>query len=336
MRNKIIIGLLSIIGLGGSTYYFGPKPVFEPINFETAANENGLEKLDSIIAAGESKITDLKPGNEANIVWYDGIKQTEYSVVYLHGFSASHMEGNPVNVDFAKRYGCNIYLPRFAEHGRADTNAFQNLTPENYFESAQQALEIGKKIGKKVILMSCSTGGTFSIMMAEDPAIVAHIMFSPNIDIKDPASTLVTEQWGPQILGMVLGSDYNHIQYSPEAQKYWYAVYHKTGVVTIKRIIKDFMNDENFKKVKQPLFVGYYYKNENENDDVVSVKRINDFYNKASTPQNQKVKVEYPDIPRHVICSSIMTEKTELVNKDIYKFAETVLNLKPVEKAIDQ
>jgi esterase/lipase len=329
MKNKIMKGALLLTGLAVGTYALGPKPQHKPIDFTTAPVNNELNSLDSIIAVNESIVKDIKPGNEAQIVWYGEKVQTEYSVVYLHGFSASHMEGNPINVDFAKRYGCNIYLPRFVEHGRVDTNAFQNLTPENYFESAQQALEIGKKIGKKVILMSCSTGGTFSIMLAKDPAIAGHIMFSPNIDLKDPASVLITEQWGPQILSMVLGSDYNRIMYTPEAQKYWNAVYHNNGIVTTKRLIKDYMNNDEFAKVTQPIFLGYYYKNEEQNDDVVSVPRMRDFYNAASTPTEQKMKKEYPVIPRHVICSSIMTDKTDLVKKDVYSFAENILKLKP-------
>jgi hypothetical protein len=77
--------------------------------------------------------------------------------------------------------------------------------------------------------------------------------------------------------------------------------------------------------------MGYYYKNEKENDDVVSVKRMLDFYNTVSTPITKKMKVSYPDIPRHVICSSVMTDKTSIIEKDIYRFAENILKLRPIQ-----
>ena len=32
------------------------------------------------------------------------------SVVYLHGFSASQEEGDPVHYDFAQKFGCNLFL----------------------------------------------------------------------------------------------------------------------------------------------------------------------------------------------------------------------------------
>src|SRR5690606_2388877 len=61
----------------------------------------------------------LKPDNEARIIWADDStkSRTPYALVYLHGFSASQEEGDPVHTRFAKTFGCNLYLPRLAEHG---------------------------------------------------------------------------------------------------------------------------------------------------------------------------------------------------------------------------
>ena len=46
-----------------------------------------------------------------------------------------------------------------AEHGIDTVDALINLTADEYWESAKQALAIGKQLGKKVILMGTSTGG---------------------------------------------------------------------------------------------------------------------------------------------------------------------------------
>ncbi len=329
---KVAILVLILLAALATLYFAGPKPKFKPVDFQTSIIPEDLSHMDSLVKAGESLVKDLKPNNEARIVWANDSKEkTPISVVYLHGFSASQMEGNPVHVDFAKRYGCNLYLPRLAEHGRLDTNAFKDLTPEALFESAQQALEIGKKIGNKVILMSCSTGSTLSIMLAKDnPDIMAYIMFSPNIDIKDPLSYLITEQWGSEITSLVKGSDYNHIDYTPEAQKYWDAIYHFNGVIVTKRLIKDYMNPANFANVKAPLYMAYYYKNEEEQDDVVSVPRMLEFYEQVGTPANMRRKVAYDDIGRHVICSDVMTDKIPKVEADVFKFAEEVLGMTEV------
>src|ERR1043166_5667676 len=97
----------------------------------------------------------LKPDNEARIIWAnDSSRQkTDYAIVYLHGFSASQKEGDPVHKNIAKEFGCNLYLSRLAEHGIDTADQLVNLTADNYWESAKQALAIGKQLGNKIILM---------------------------------------------------------------------------------------------------------------------------------------------------------------------------------------
>jgi alpha-beta hydrolase superfamily lysophospholipase len=49
---------------------------------------------------------------------------------------------------------------------------------------------IAKKLGKKVIIMSTSTGGTLSLQLAAAfPEIAGLVMYSPNIEINNAALT---------------------------------------------------------------------------------------------------------------------------------------------------
>ncbi|MFZ8461094.1 alpha/beta hydrolase, partial [Staphylococcus aureus] len=83
----------------------------------------------------------IKENNEARIVWAnDTLKQkTNYAIVYLHGFSASQEEGNPVHRNIAKQFGCNLYLARLAEHGIDTVDALFNYTADRLWESAKEA-----------------------------------------------------------------------------------------------------------------------------------------------------------------------------------------------------
>lgn len=313
-------------------YFVGPKVIFDAIDPKSPPIEVPLNELDEWIAAKESTVSDLKPNNEAKIIWADSIsKRTKFAIVYLHGFSASWMEGDPVNQNFARRYGCNLYLSRLEDHGRRDSNSFETLTPDNFYESAQQALNIGKILGDSIILMSCSTGSTLSIMLAQQyPEIHSFIMLSPNIDIKDPMSALTIGPWGSQLTSLVLGSDYNHITYTEEAKKYWNPVYHKNGIFTTKKIIVDHMEQENFSKITQPLFMAYYYRDEDHQDDVVSVPRMLDFFDQIGTPLSKKRKYVSTKADSHVIASGIQSKDWAGVQQACYDFAEQVLHLSPV------
>src|SRR5688572_22214360 len=91
-------------------YFVGPTPdkLMLDKNLPVVPKESAA--LENYITQNESKHK-IKPDNEARIVWLDSTKnKTEFAVVYLHGFSASYMEGEPVHRQFAKQFGCNMFL----------------------------------------------------------------------------------------------------------------------------------------------------------------------------------------------------------------------------------
>lgn len=59
-----------------------------------------------------------------------------------------------------------------------------------------------------------------------------------------------------------------------EQAKYWLQGYHTNGLLTLQQLIDAIVKPETFKEIKMPVFVGYYYKNEKEQDPVVSVDAI--------------------------------------------------------------
>ena len=149
-----------------------------------------VKNIENIVNAKESNTKNIKPNNQARIIWSENYKekQSPIAFVYLHGFGASSREGEPIMSKLSKRYNANVYMSRLKEHGIKRADSFKDLTPENYLETAKEALSIGKLIGEKVILVSTSTGGSLSLKLAsEDSSIAGLIMYSPFIDLINPA-----------------------------------------------------------------------------------------------------------------------------------------------------
>lgn len=312
--------------------FAGPRPGYPGFNGKLPKLKMKLSELDEFLRNKEAGVQKLKPGNESRIIWADSVRKTPYSIVYLHGWSACSHEGDPVHREFAERYGCNLYLPRLAGHGLDDKESFADLTPGDLVESAKEALAIGRLIGEKVILMSCSTGGTLSIYLAaENPeAVHAQLLFSPNIDIYAGASELLTLPWGKQIAEAMNGRYFSFTPKDEKAYAYWTTTYRTQGLVTLKSLIETTMTNETWSKVRQPLFMGYYYKNEEEQDKTVSVEEMHRFYAAVSTPEHLKREVAFPDAGHHVVVSGINSNDLASVRKESYRFAEEVLGLKPV------
>ncbi len=226
---KVTAWLLALVLL----YAIGPAPDSPTYSTQLPAVPADPEALEGYIKYQEQQHI-LKPDNEARIVWSDSShKKTEYAVVYLHGFSASQKEGDPVHTSFARQFGSNLFLSRLSDHGIDTTDALYNFTAEGVWESAKQALMIGEQLGKKVILMGTSTGSTLALMLAAQypDRVHALINLSPNIAINDPAAFLLNGPWGLQIARIVMGGKYRDTGATGEDAKYWNGKYRLESLV---------------------------------------------------------------------------------------------------------
>jgi pimeloyl-ACP methyl ester carboxylesterase len=327
-KTKWIIVILLILVI---VYLGGPRPSSPDydLNMPTVpANSLTLEQF----VAKEEASHKLKPDNQARIIWAnDSAKsRTNYSIVYLHGFSASQAEGDPVHKDIARLFGCNLYLSRLAEHGIDTTDAMMNLTVNNYWESAKEALAIGKQLGDSVIVIGCSTGGSLALKLAaEYPEIRALILLSPNIAINDPNAWLLNNPWGLQIARMVLGSKYvdSKKDSSDLYRQYWYYHYRLEAAVALEELIESSMNKETFKQVKQPTLLLYYYKDDVHQDSTVKVSAMLDMFAQLGTPSDLKRSLAMPATGDHVISSYIRSKDVEGVRKECERFLREIVRL---------
>ena len=272
----------------------------------------------------------LKPDNQARIVWAnDSLKEkTEYAIVYLHGFSASQGEGDPLHKNIAKKFGCNLYLSRLAEHGIDTVDQLINLTPDKYWESAKQAVAIGKQLGRKIILMGTSTGGTLALQLAAayPDDFAGLILLSPNIAINDPNAWIINNHWGLQIARMVKKSNYNTSDDDrPLYKKYWNKPYRLEAAVALEELLETTMNKETFEKIKQPVLVLYYYKDDQHQDDVVKVSAILTMFDQLGTPPGLKRKQAMPNTGNHVIGSYIKSNDVAGVENEVDKFMREII-----------
>lgn len=328
MKKRYILSLIALAAL-----LLGPKAEFEQVDGKIAAIDMPLNQLDQFIADKEAKVKNIKPDNQSRIVWADSIRKTAYAVVYLHGFSASIWEGDAIHTQFAERYGANLYLARQQDHGIDDKNTFLNLTPKNYMDSAKEAIAIGQLLGEKVILMSCSTGGTHSLYLtAHNPEMVhAQIMYSPNIAIASAAAQLVTMPWGEHIASGLIGDHVKSGAYhKPEMHDFATTEYHTKGIIALEALLEQTMTPETFSKITSPYFVGYYYKDEEHQDPVVSVPAMLAMDKQTATPEAKKRLVPFADVNNHVVCSLRQSKDIETVQKETYRYAEEVLGMEVI------
>lgn len=329
---RFLLILLLILVAG---YLLGPKPPKPELDKNLPSLPASVRNLESYIEEKEAELN-VRPDNESRIFWAnDSLKErTDYCLLYLHGFSASWYEGYPANAKFAGYFGMNAYLPRLASHGLETEDALIDMTPDNLWESAKEALMVARSLGKKVIIMSTSTGGTLGLQLAADfPEYVdGLILYSPNIRINNPAAFLLSKPWGLQIGRKVTGGKYRVTNEDFESKdcQYWYCKYRMEAVVYLQQLVDATMKKSTFSRVTTPVFLGYFYKDEDNQDETVKVSAMLKMFEQLGTPPDRKVKVAFPDAGDHVIACELTSGSVDEVIRETLKFGEEVLNLEPV------
>ncbi len=325
---KFFKWLAFIVAILFIVYILGPAPASPKYDLALPEVPTALGNLEQYVSNKE-QAHKLKPDNEARIVWAnDSNKQkTKYCIVYLHGFSASQEEGNPVHRNVAKALGYNLFLSRIAGHGMDTSDVFANLTADAMWESAKEAVAIGKQLGEKVILLSTSTGGTLALKLcAEYPEIAINVMMSPNVKLYDPNAWVANNHWGLQVARFVKSGDYNVTDDQRAIYKqYWDSKYRLEGVVALEELIESSMTSSTFERIKQPTMVCYYFKDDENKDKVVSIDAIKKMLSEIKTPANLKKEVPMPNVGDHVMGSPIKSKDVEGVEREVLAYLKEMV-----------
>ena len=149
-----------------------------------------LNLLDDYLRQSESRVSGIRPECEKKIAWHNGQRrQRGLAIVYIHGFSASRMETWPLCDRLAQANEANLFYTRLTGHGQ-DGHAMVTASIQAWQKDALEAIVIGRRLGKKIILVGTSTGATLGAWLAAQPSVapLVHslILLSPNFFPKNP------------------------------------------------------------------------------------------------------------------------------------------------------
>ena len=273
-----------------------------------------LEPLVKVIQASEADYTDIVEGAEKHIRWYQGqpIKR-DIAFVYIHGFSASRQELSPVTELLADRFSANVFYTRLTGHGRSD-DAMAEASVLAWKKDIQDAYDIGRIIGKKVILISTSTGGTLAtwLLAKEDTKQpFVNIMISPNFEVQNPNAWLLKSSLGTWLAKKINGDYHSFTPLSEAHGKYWTERYPLDAVTPMMQLL-DEVDDIDKSTISAPQLIVY-----SPNDKVINTEKISQLHNEFSSsdtrlhPFTQSTD-SYQHVLAGVACSPESTD--EMVN----------------------
>ena len=247
----------------------------------------------------------LIPGAEKRLTWHaEEQLRTEWSVVALHGFSATRQETAPLAEIVADKLGANLFETRFTAHG-LKKDGLVTVTAEEWLDDVAEALTIGKMTGEKVVVMAVSTGATLALAMLDHPtmeSVDAMILLSPNFAPADPKGLLITYPGGPLLLRLIAGETRSWEAFNEQQEIYWTTSYPTRTLIQAIRAVD--RANEKIRTVAAPRAQFIY----SPNDQVISVPALRSAYAALQSPQKEVIKVLTTGAPTaHIIAGDIIS-----------------------------
>ncbi|WP_179957796.1 alpha/beta hydrolase [Exilibacterium tricleocarpae] len=258
-----------------AVFALGPRPVLTGAA-EPPPLPAQLRQLETWLAQQENGFGDITAGTEKSIVWHNPNSpgQTDLAILYIHGFSATRQEIAPVPQALGTYLNANVYLTRLPGHGRGFA-PMGTATANDWAAETLAAWEVAKKLGRRVIVISTSTGSTLSTWLMQQPGVQtqarAQIYVSPNFGVRKTGAGLLTMPWARQIIPLLLGPESGFEPRSETHAKYWTSRYPVAALSQMQATV-DWVAASDVGQIKVPTL--FIYSNEDRAVDPARTDRV--------------------------------------------------------------
>ncbi|MEO9574476.1 MAG: alpha/beta fold hydrolase [Tateyamaria sp.] len=198
--------------------------------------------LDAWLDEQEQWIPGITPRTEKHVVWA-GVKgeKTAVSIVYLHGFSGSAVDIDPVPERIADAIGANVFYSRLTGHG-LDGASLGAASPDSWLEDTAEAIAIGRRLGDQILIIGTSTGGTLATIAAVDPIlskdIFGVVLVSPNYRLKSAQAKIFDLGFVPVWAPLLTGPEYSRRPTSQDHATYWTTRYPVSALFNLATLMR--------------------------------------------------------------------------------------------------
>lgn len=314
----------------GALAALGPRMQRRELKVKLPEVPSAPGPLQAMVDAAEAAQPGIRPDNQARIVWADPRHpaRTACAIVYLHGFGASQGEGAPVHRELARDFGCNLYLSRLPGHGLEAADAMRGLDAQQLLDGASRALAIGHALGDRVVVIGTSMGGALALELAAQrpDKVDALVLWSPLVRERDDRLAPMFWPWGSVLLRYAYNRG-DEIVAQPGDSNYWARAIHLDGYRSVAVLSRSALNPRTFAKIHAPVFLGYYYRDEKNQDPTVSVAAMLAMFDELGTRAGFKHKQDFPEANAHVIASSLYSGSVDAVHQRSREFLHKVVAL---------
>ncbi|GHA00840.1 lysophospholipase [Arenicella chitinivorans] len=241
-----------------------------------------LAEMQSGLAQLEANHSDIVENTEKHIRFYAETQQTDFAIVYLHGFSATRMELHPLVDRLADALQANVFYTRLTGHGRSQ-DAMLDGSVAAWKQDTEEALALAQRLGRKIIVIGTSTGGTLATWLnaniSDADAPFATILISPNFAVKSRSSELLQWRLGRWLVKILKGDYYSFTPHNEFHAKYWTERYPIDAIAPMLDLV-DEVAEIDKQRITTPHMIVY-----SPQDHVIDVSKIIEFADALGSEQ---------------------------------------------------
>jgi pimeloyl-ACP methyl ester carboxylesterase len=254
-----IIAVLLVAAIGAAAFFAGPRVAVDTgLSFDPATMG---EDVEAYLAGRERDVPNLRPDLAKEIVWAFPMSKarTPLAIVYVHGFSASSGEIRPVPDEIASRLDANLFFTRLTGHGQ-DGAAMATASVNAWINDYAEAIEIGRRLGERVVVVATSTGAglaTWAATRAElSEGVAALVLVSPNYRVRAAGARLLTGPWGGRIARLASGPERQFTPRNEAHGRLWTPRYPTEAILPMAALTK-LAHDAPVEEIGIPAFFIY-------------------------------------------------------------------------------
>lgn len=323
--------VLIAVGVVGLLVSMGPLFPHHPEPSNVAQRVESAISLEDYLRAEEAQHAGrIKPGQAKSILWTASPgEKTPHSIVYLHGFSASPRDVSPLMERVAQKTGSNIYFARLTGHGIVDGAELGAATAQNWIDDAREALAIGRRLGRKVILTGTSTGALLASLVALESDkyddIFALVLISPNFSLRDWRAQFISGPFGARLAHLLIGPTREFKAESALQQERWTTRYDSAAIAQLSDLV-NYGKTLDFRQLKIPTLILY-----TSRDQVVDPRAMVIRFEQIKT--TVKELIDLPQAKRHEFAGDALApEVTSPAEQAIESFLEHVRSSSDFER----
>jgi len=286
-----------------AVFFLGPVNEFGPDQPAPREAPPDVTQLNDWLARQESAYTDIRPGVQREVVWHGAVGQrTPWAVVYVHGFTASRLETAPLAEQVANALGANLYHTRLTGHGRTSA-AMAEATVQDWLADVVEAVQMGERIGERVLLVGVSTGATLGTWVGNRPEgqrVAGYVFISPNYGPKDKQAELINQPWGMHLARWIEGDTRGQPSDNEAANRAWTQVYPTQALFPMMALVKH-VRESDLSAFTAPLLVLY-----SEGDQTVDPREITALFPRIGSSRKTIEAVDYSEARgQHVLAGDL-------------------------------